>query len=525
MNRRNKVVFIGLCAVDRDLVQEWAASGDLPTLRALMESGITGRTEGLPGLYVGAHWPSFASGCTPAKNRVYSWEQLQPGTYDHYRVDTRAAAQRPQFWDALSAAGRRVCVLDIPLSYPSPHVNGLQTVEWGAHDAVHGFTASSPALRDEIVRNFGLHPVSGNSDADRNPQELLAFGDTLLDGVRRKTRLTRHFLQREDWDLFAQVFTEAHCGGHLMWHLHDPHHPRHHEHVSERDPLKEIYKAIDDGLGEVVANLDPNATLIVLANHGMGPKYGAQFMLDKILLTLHLAAPAAVPVPDVTLSGRVDALLTPVWQAFPQSLKRALAPLQKRTRNLLAEDRPPPPTIDASKSRCFLIQNNSSHGGIRVNLIGREPHGLVAPGDEYDTLLEQLSEDLVAITNLETGKPIVKAIHRRDRIYAGPECDHLPDLMVEWNNDAPTRSVGSNRIGRIDGEYRYCRTGDHKSGGMYIVKGPHTRPTTLERVITCVDFAPTIAALLDVRLEGIDGVPIHEVLPPARAASVADVSR
>ena len=93
--------------------------------------------------------------------------------------------------------------------------------------------------------------------------------------------------------------------------------------------------------------------------------------------------------------------------------------------------------------------------------------------------------------------------------------------MVEWSNEAPTRSIGSNRIGRIDGEYRYCRTGDHKSGGMFIVKGPHTHPTSLDRTVTCLDFAPTIAALLDVQLDGVDGSPIQEVLPPSRTASVA----
>jgi predicted AlkP superfamily phosphohydrolase/phosphomutase len=521
VGRRNKLVFIGICAGDRDLLRQWAASGDLPTLRSLLQTGTTGHTDGLPGVYVGAHWPSFASGCTPAKNRVYSWEQLQPGTYEHYRVDTEATAQRPQFWDALSAAGRRVCVLDIPLSYLSKNLNGIQTVEWGAHDAVHGFSTSSPALRQEIVSRFGLHPVSGNSDADRTPQELLAFADTLLEGVRRKSRLTNHFLAQEDWDFFAQVFTETHCGGHLLWHLHDPNHPRHREYVGGGDPLKEIYRAVDAALGQIVAALDPDTTLMVLANHGMGPKYGGQFLLDQILLALGVAAPAAAPAPAVGVKERFDALVTPVWQALPGALKTALQPLRKQTRDWVLSDRRPAPTIDPAASQCFLVQNNSSHGGIRVNLIGREPQGKVAPGAQYDALLDTLTEELGAILNLETGKPVVQAIHRRDRIYAGPESDHLPDLMVEWCNDAPTRVVGSNRIGRIEGEYRYCRSGDHSSGGLFIVKGPHTRPGHLDRVVTCVDFAPTIAALLDVRLGDVDGSAISEVLPAQHADATA----
>ncbi len=518
MRGRNKVLFLGVCAGDRDLLQQWAASGDLPTLRSLMETGVTGHTEGLPGLYVGAHWPSFASGCTPAKTRVYSWEQLQPGTYDHYRVVTRDVAQRPQFWDALSEAGRRVCVFDVPLSYSSANLNGLQTVEWGAHDAVQGFTASSPALRDEIIDKFGLHPVSGNSDEDRDPDELVAFRDTLIDGVRKKSRLTRHFLQQEDWDFFAQVFTEAHCGGHLMWHLHDPAHPRHRENVAGGDPLKDVYVEIDKAIGEILAGIDPNVTVIVLANHGMGPKYGAQFMLDKILLALGVAAPAQVREEAVTVRARVDALATGVWQRIPARLRQALQPLRRRAIDWLVVEERPAPTIDPSASQCFVIQNNSSHGGIRVNLAGREPEGKVAPGESYDSLLDQLEEDLCAITNLETGKPIVKALYRRDRLYAGPERDHLPDLMVEWANDAPTRIVTSNKIGRVEGEYRYCRTGDHKSGGLFIVKGPHTTRGSIDRVVSCVDFAPTIAAMLGVTLHDVDGAAIHEVLPTDRLA-------
>jgi predicted AlkP superfamily phosphohydrolase/phosphomutase len=519
MGRRNKVVFLGIDAGDRDLLREWAANGDLPTLRLLMETGITGHTEGLPGLYVGAHWPSFATGCTPAKNRVYSWEQIQPGTYDHYRVDTGKTAQRPQFWDALSAAGRRVCVLDIPLSFPSKELNGLQTVEWGAHDAVHGFTSSSPELRKEIVSKFGLHPVSGNSDADRDPNELIVFRDTLLDGVGKKARLTQHFLHKERWDFFAQVFTETHCGGHLLWHLHDPDHPRHHESITRGDPLKDIYMAVDAALGEIVAGVDEDATFIVLANHGMGPKYGAQFMLDKILLALGVTAPAPAPQKRVTVRNRLGPLLTSVWQRLPKTLKQTMQPIRKRTREWVLGDEIPAPTIDPAASRCFMIQNNSSHGGIRVNLEGREPEGKVAPGAEYDALLDQLAEDLAAITNIETGHPIVKAVHRRDRLYAGPECNHLPDLMVEWHNDAPTRMVSSNKIGRIDGEYRYCRTGDHKSGGLFIVKGPHTRPMMLDRVVSCIDFAPTIAALLGVRLDDVDGTAIRELLPAEHASA------
>lgn len=517
MRGQRKVVFLGICAGDRDLIRSWAANGELPNLAALLKTGLVGETEGLPGFYVGAHWPSWASGCTPARSRVYSWEQLRLGTYDHYRVVTGEVAQVPQFWDALGAAGRRTCVLDIPLSYISPQSNGLQTVEWGAHDAVTGFSTSSPELRTEIVERFGLHPVSGNSDADRTPEEALAFRDTLIDGVQRKSRLTRHLLAKEDWDFFAQVFTETHCAGHLLWHLHDPDHPRHAERIEDGDPLKDVYRAVDRAVGEILAVVDEETILMVLANHGMGPKYGAQFMLDKILIALGAAAPAPTAQHRPGARDHLDRLLTKGWQLTPGAARRMLQPLRKRTLAWVAPDRRPPPTIDPATSQCFVVQNNSSHGGIRVNLVGREPLGTVQPGAECSAVLDRLTEQLLALVHEGSNEAVVRSVYRTDDLYSGPEREHLPDLLVEWSNDRPTRAVVSPTIGRVEGEYRYCRTGDHKPGGMFIVRGPGTLPGTVDGAVSCVDFAPTIGALLDVPLPDVDGRIIEPVLRAAQS--------
>lgn len=61
-----------------------------------------------------------------------------------------------------------------------------------------GSQASSDAVRSEIVSKFGLHPVSGNSDADRSSAELDEFADDLVRGVRMKGDLTEHFYLRSE---------------------------------------------------------------------------------------------------------------------------------------------------------------------------------------------------------------------------------------------------------------------------------------------------------------------------------------
>lgn len=517
---RRQVVFIAICSGDKHLIRQWAASGDLPNLGRLLAEGLGGDTVGLPGLYIGAHWPSFITGCHPGKHRVHSWQQLQPGTYREYRCLAGDVMQRRPFWDWLSDAGRRVCVLDVPHSRISPDINGLQTVEWGAHDGAYGFRASSPALEREVRDKFGLHPVSGNSDADRTPEQLAAFRDELVRGAHMKGALTRYYYEKERWDFFAQVFTEAHCAGHLLWHAHDPSYRWHrgNEIAGGGDPLKDVYVAIDEEIGRFLEIVDDDACVILLANHGMRAKYHANHLLDRILSGLGYAAPKPRVQPRRGLRQAIDPALTWTWQRLPSSIRAKLKPLRDVKRQLVNPPRPPPKLIDAATSRAFTVTNNTAHGGIRINLLGREPDGKVAPGAEYEALLDQLTADFKALRNLETGAPIVDEVYRCDELYPGPERVHLPDLFVNWaDSKDPVHAVGSDRLPRIEGRNLYVRSGEHHPEGLFVVRG--FGRGRLDRAVTCLDFAPTIAALLGVTPDAdIDGSAIAELSPMQGAA-------
>ena len=515
MTGSRKLVLIGICSGDRDLIVNWAGAGLLPHLNGLLSSGLVAHTEGLPGVYVGAHWPSFNTGSLPTFNRVHSWEQIRPGTYDMYRCRAGDHNQRPQFWEALSAAGKRVCVLDIPHSRLSRNLNGIQTVEWGAHDAAYGFTASSSALKKEIINTYGIHPVSGHSDKERRPEELNAFADDLVRGAEMKGRLSEDFVQREDWDFFAQVFTEAHCGGHLLWHLHDTAHPRHGEAAHLGDRLLDVYQAIDAGIGRILRQLDDETTVMVVANHGIQPKYAPQFMLQEMLIAMGLARPAGRRPSAPTLADRIDPYVTRTWQALPQSLRNLLMPVRAQFRPVDYQEVVPPPKVNRAESLCFPVQNNTAHGGLRLNLKGREPNGKINPGADYENFLDEVTREFMSIVNCDTGRPIVKRVHRADALYAGPERDHFPDLMIEWANDEPLHAISSNRMGRMEVNYTLCRTGEHRPAGMVLVKGPGIQPAKLQRTLTCIDIAPTIGAMLGVDLPQVDGVPVREFVGAA----------
>jgi len=162
--------------------------------------------------------------------------------------------------------------------------------------------------------------------------------------------------------------------------------------------------------------------------------------------------------------------------------------------------------------RFFAIMHNPDAGAVRINVLGRESHGLVHPGKEYREVCERLRNDLLALVNAETGTPVVAAVFLTHDLFTGPYLDELPDLLVEWSRTAPVKAIQSPRIGTLKMPKLKGRTGDHWNEGVFFVRGVGQRATRVERSVSIMDFAPTIGMLLGVPLEGLDGQPIPEVI-------------
>jgi predicted AlkP superfamily phosphohydrolase/phosphomutase len=342
--------------------------------------------------------------------------------------------------------------------------------------------------------------------------------------VRTKAKLTRHFLGRGDWDLFMQVFTESHCVGHQCWHLHDPAHPAHDPSVRAEtgDPLLRVYQAIDGAIGEILEDAG-DAFVFLFSAHGMDYRYGAQFLLKEILLRLGVTtAVQAGPSAQERISLPL-ALLRWAWRRMPEGVRQGLAPLRDQVRGDGTGSALPFLGVDFSSSLCFPVPNGLAVGGIRLNLAEREPEGTLDPADA-DAFSAELAADLLAIHDRRTGRPLIKAVHRTSEVYDGTHLDHLPDLLVEWDDSVPTGSINlgdgtgaavhafSEKTGPLDGANDYGRSGEHRESGMFIAAGNGLRPNRLERGVSILDLAPTLTKLLGVDLPECEGKPIPELL-------------
>ena len=521
-----KLLVIGIDAANPTLLQQWAEEGVLPNIGSLLTRGLMGKTQSIEGFFVGSTWPSFYTSVSPARHGFHYLVQLRPGTYDLYRLADEGMVKCDPFWRRLSEAGRRVAVLDVPLSRIEPSLNGIQTVEWGAHDAAYGFQTQPPQLAETITSRFGTYPWGSSCDGVRKTaDDYQLFVDALVEGVRTKAELTTYFLQQGGWDFFMQVFTESHCVGHQCWHLHDTTHPAHDPSIAAAisDPLRQVYEGIDKAVGEIVSEAD-DAMIVLLVAHGMCYWYGAQFLLQEILVQLGVTQRLPGPSPSQQVISTAVRGARRAWRCLPDSFRETLHSLRQQLRPTARGERILPALgIDPGSSMCFPQRNGHAVGGIRLNLIGREPQGILQP-DATDVFCNELIENLLGIIDERTGGPLIRRVLKTADLYSGEFLDHLPDLLVEWSDEVPTGSAmiaagtgasiraHSPKIGVVMGTNGYARTGEHRPNGLFIAAGPTVRPGRLQRVVSILDFAPTIAMILDVELPDSDGHPIEELL-------------
>jgi len=210
---------------------------------------------------------------------------------------------------------------------------------------------------------------------------------------------------------------------------------------------------------------------------------------------------------------------------MPSAVKGSLKSVRGQVRGWIdGPDGIPAPKLDHARSRCFIIDNGFAVEGIRFNLAGREPAGLVHRGPEMEALRASLERELLDIRDLDTGKPVVAAVTRTRDLYQGEHLDALPDLLMEWNPDLPLGTatagkpgsgrirIGSDTSGVIEGENRYCRTGEHRPEGLFVALGGGIKPGKVARTVSIMDFAPTITKMLDVEMPDVDGQRVEELL-------------
>lgn len=516
---RNIIVLV-LESAEYSLIRKWASEGYLPVLSKLMQQGAWSRMETPGYISSGCVWASLTCGINPGKHGYgFFHRQLKSGTYRTIKRYADAL-EHEHLWIPASQAGKRVAIMDVPFSRPQTDLNGYLICRWGDEHPSWKPSSMPSGLLNEINREFGPHPLDDWYQTKlATPEGWQEWKEKLSVGVRKRTAIVKHLLDKEPLDLLIVNYAEPHWAGHIAWHLLDEDHPEYDAELAEYcgNIILSDYEDLDFAIGELLEHA-PGATFFVLSPIGMGSHTGGELMTPEILKRLGMEKGL-----NGKQTGRVSGL-----SIFPgkdgmahavQAVEKVISPvIMEKIKKCVPERAWDDLTrrflslgTNWKNSKVFVVPGDNA-SLLRINLKGREPNGMVEPGEEYGKLCDDLVTIFSEIREVSTGKPAVKKIILLREVLWGEHMDDMPDLAVVWREGLPLEAIESPRIGRIDLREYHKRSGGHSEYGFLLASGPGIKKGVEIEDVDLLDFAPTILSMLGVAPpDAMDGKPMRNL--------------
>lgn len=522
MPDKQRVLIIGLDGATFTLLQPLIDRGSLPNLGSIQAGGVWGQLISTVPPVTAPAWASFMTGRNPAQHGVFGFFDRDASgyTYEETAGFVHGGLIRgPTIWDLLSDAGKRVGVVNVPLTYPPRPVNGLMITGMLTPPSAKTFTYP-PELAQRLegyrIDLAEMRTERGFNMAGGPDEEELIEAVTELLNTRASHCM--HLMSEPPlggaWDCFTVVFVGTDRLFHTLWHYLDPDSQAYGSARGERirASVEEYLARLDRVIGQLREAAGPETLTLVMSDHGFGPAPTKRVNLNDWLAELgllHLAGGRRRwlnPEAWATALGlRRPAIKRVFKRWFPGHLLRRATMDKRGGRELPADWR---------RTRAYAVQVYNHFCGIEINVAGKKRQGIVEPGFEYEQLRDHLLAELENLRDPSNAVKLVTGAFRREDLLHGDYQSQAPDIIIEL--DPAYTGLAPLGNGQLVTPHQMRRSGDHRREGILLAQGPDAPAGFLSPSPGIIDLAPTILYALGVAVPcDMDGRVLTELFSQA----------
>ena len=479
-----------------DLIRRYADR--LPTIGHFLKNGAWSQITGPLQPVLPTSFGTLLSGKNPGKTGLFDSFKFPAGAYERIPFGLDSPGFET-FYENLSKAGIRVGLLNVPISWQLPKVNGFVV----SGDEGTGENYAYPEEVKQQLNNDGYRVPFG---ASYSPGRELKFFKHCLDVLEMRRRALHLLFENQQWQfgmLTLYVFGEL---LHAFWKYYDQRHSDFRP-VSEvfgaADPFLEGLRSIDRILDDITQLSGPDSLIIVLG------AWGHRLEHSRVHLNAFLEQKGYLRFRK-TLTSRIK------YISYKTGLTASTAEKILHRLNLyrFVRGRMKSSQRAAVSGSTFLSYQDVDWsrtkavamgylGQIFLNVQEHRPAGVVRK-DDYKGERERLRRLLEDLRNPFSGLKIVDAVFNREEIYSGHQLMNAPDLVVQFHEGYSGDSGFSGR-GKLVTQSPPNHSSDHWNESIFLALGRGIRPGEVKARLE--DIAPTVLHYLGVNIpQDYDGV-------------------
>jgi len=436
-----------------------AFSDEFPNLGRLAHEGVRGALLSTIPPYTPQAWAAIATGADPGTHGISGFTVPEGGK--EVLADRRAIRVK-RLEEYLTERGLRVGLLNVPLTFPAPALEGFAVSGMLTPDVeTPGFTRPESLARELLaaVPRYRIDCAVTKREVgdDSVWKELEGLLSARIEAVS-------FLLRRMPVDVFFVVFVVLDRIFHLAFRYLDREDPLYETRKAReaRARLRPLFRRLDGAAGELAQRAD---TFLVVSDHGFrreeGKFYTNRFLAREGFLRLR-SSPARKAVELAA-------------DLFGTRLPRKLLPRKVFTRSL--------------EKTTKLVKP-----GARAFASSLVAQGIWTPDEGAR---EEIAARLRALEDPRDGSPLLSGLWRREEIYHGPYAGRFPDLVLELKEggiEASPHLIGRSFL-------RFAAPGwpggHHDRRGTFLLWGRGAARRKPEEIRTVEDVTPFVLKLLE----------------------------
>ncbi|RYJ13704.1 phosphodiesterase [Halogeometricum borinquense] len=501
-----RTLLVGLDAACLPVLEPLFETDAVPNLEAIFDEGVSGPLRSQVPPWTASAWPSLYTGKNPGKHGVFDFLSFDGYDWD---VVNNSDIKARTIWDYLDENGLTSVIVNAPVTDPPREISGA---------IIPGYLAPNEpkcqpeGILEDIRESVGEYRVYAERETDDRVDEEAKFEEYVrLTHLRGET--FRYLTDRFDPDFGFVQFQKTDAVFH--------------DFPGEMDKVRAVYEAVDEEIGAILEQFDPEV-VVVASDHGMGEYDGYEVRVNEILKQEDLVetttdgrgVPSWFQLKDEELVGgendsssdsksleRLAALAAKGGLTY----QRGKAILDKLgLAEFVGKHVPIGAVFAASESVSFETSKaylrSGSELGVRLNVEGREPNGVVPEG-EYESVRDEVIEILTALTDPE-GRPVFDEVVPRTAYIDGPFAEEAVDVLCIPREFENSLSV---HVGDV---FSTPEPWNHKLDGVIAVAGKGVDSDANISEAHLFDVAPTVLSTFSVAPDtAMDGETLSAVNP------------